>query len=321
MSLPNTKDTKREFVNMIQAKTTVKLLEKLEGDKQTLRDLWPRISSWNIQEDQPRQIPIGSQYPDQLPLELSKYWDVCFFFIDYCLWICAVASQDAVLAYYEIGVPSESKKEKELTIDAPIKNSDDNVSMDIEISQPEANQLTSNTTLITKESEDDTSFQPVLSKSQKKKQCKKAKVEHEAAKANKSSASSLDPLAKRFTPPKRDKITDKEILTSPPEKKVKSQDMPNIRKVIENKASTVITGYLPAYNSQAFVQDIIVYDIPAKWDNITIINALSEWGKVISMTVKRQKKYKTLRVKFEMVELFRNYKKHWIAPLLDISVR
>ncbi|GBC09755.1 hypothetical protein RclHR1_00910005 [Rhizophagus clarus] len=64
--------------------------------------------------------------------------------------------------------------------------------------------------------------------------------------------------------------------------------------MVENEASTVITGYQSAHNSQAFVRDIIVYDIPVKWDNYTIINALSAWEKVISMTVKRQKKYKTL---------------------------
>ncbi|GBB97064.1 hypothetical protein RclHR1_29040001 [Rhizophagus clarus] len=83
----------------------------------------------------------------------------------------------------------------------------------------------------------------------------------------------------------------------------------------------VITGYQPAHNSQAFIRDIIVYDIPAKWDNYTIINALSAWGKVISMTVKWQKKYKTLHVKLEISQLFKNYEKHWMAPLMGFRVR
>ncbi|GES86322.1 hypothetical protein GLOIN_2v1871772 [Rhizophagus clarus] len=144
----------------------------------------------------------------------------------------------------------------------------------------------------------------------------KAKAEREAAKALKSSHSSLDPLVKQFTPPKRDESTGNETLIQPPEKKAKSLDKPNTRKVVKNEASTVITGYQPALNSQAFVRDIIVYDIPAKWDNFTIINALFDWGKVISMTVKRQKKYKTLCVKLEISQLFRNYEKHWIAPLI-----
>ncbi|GBC05345.1 hypothetical protein RclHR1_06190004 [Rhizophagus clarus] len=171
--------------------------------------------------------------------------------------------------------------------------------MNMEISQPEVDQSTSNTMPITKESKDETSFQPVLTKSQKKKQRKKAKAECEAAKANKS----------------------QENLIPTPEKKVKSQDILNTRTVVKNEASTVITGYLSAPNFQAFIRDIIVYDIPAKCDNITIINALSTWRKVISMTVKRQKKYKTLRVKFKMAELFRNYEKHWMVPLMGNPVR
>ncbi|GES90528.1 hypothetical protein RCL_jg13620.t1 [Rhizophagus clarus] len=174
-----------------------------------------------------------------------------------------------------MGIPPESKKGKEAIIDAPIKNSDDNASMDIEISQPEVNQSTSNTTLITNESENDTSFQPVLSKLQKKKQHKKAKVEQVAVEANKSSASSLDPLAKQFIPLKRDQTTGKETLAPPLEKNVRFHNVLNTRKMIKNEASTIITGYLPNPNSQVFVHDIIVYDIPAKWDNIIIINALS----------------------------------------------
>ncbi|GBC06153.1 hypothetical protein RclHR1_06660006 [Rhizophagus clarus] len=149
----------------------------------------------------------------------------------------------------------------------------------------------------------------------------KAKAEREAAKALKSSHSSLDPLVKQFTPPKRDESTGNETLIQPPEKKAKSLDKPNTRKVVKNEASTVITGYQPALNSQAFVRDIIVYDIPAKWDNFTIINALFDWGKVISMTVKRQKKYKTLCVKLEISQLFRNYEKHWIAPLIGFPTK
>ncbi|GBB86004.1 hypothetical protein RclHR1_12440007 [Rhizophagus clarus] len=72
---------------------------------------------------------------------------------------------------------------------------------------------------------------------------------------------------------------------------------------------------------KAFIHDIIVYDIPAKWDNYTIINALSDWVKVISMTVKRQKKYKTLCVKLEISQFFKNYEKHWMAPLMGFPVR
>ncbi|GBB89538.1 hypothetical protein RclHR1_16240007 [Rhizophagus clarus] len=39
------------------------------------------------------------------------------------------------------------------------------------------------------------------------------------------------------------------------------------------------------------------------------------------MTVKRQKKYKTLRIKIEISQLFRNYEKHWMAPLMGFPVQ
>ncbi|GBC01517.1 hypothetical protein RclHR1_04210003 [Rhizophagus clarus] len=177
--------------------------------------------------------------------------------------------------------------------DEPIIGEDSNAQMDIEISIPDANQSTSNMMPITNESTEDSSFKLVLSKSQKKKQRKKEKAEREATKAAKSSHSFLDPSAKAFTPPVRLGLLEDKTIMQLPEKKAKSQDKLNTRKVVENEASTVITEYQPANNSQAFVQDIIVYDIPAKWDNYMTINALFAWGKVIFMTVKWQKKYKT----------------------------
>ncbi|GBB97065.1 hypothetical protein RclHR1_29040002 [Rhizophagus clarus] len=94
--------------------------------------------------------------------------------------------------------------------------------MDIEISPPVINQSTSNMTPITNEPPDETSFQPVLSKSQKKKQRKKDKLEREAAKANKGSHSSLDLLAKQFIPSTRVEQAGDDILILPPEKKARS---------------------------------------------------------------------------------------------------
>ncbi|GBC06069.1 hypothetical protein RclHR1_06600003 [Rhizophagus clarus] len=258
-------------------------------------------------------------YPGHISRELSRYWDICPFILDY-VQVLAKDTLESALELSRQNLEKVSKLGQEITQDAPIIDSDANAQMDIEISIPEVNQSTTNMMLITKESNDETSFQPVLSKSQKKKQRKKVKAEREAAKAQKSSSSSLDPFAKQFTPPMQEEVTGNETLTQPPEKKAKSPDKPNTRKVVKNEVSTVITGYQPALNSQAFVRDIIVYDIPAKWDNITIINALSDWGKVISMTVKWQKKYKTLRVKIEISQLFRNYEKHWMAPLIGFPV-
>ncbi|GBB99080.1 hypothetical protein RclHR1_34040001, partial [Rhizophagus clarus] len=253
-------------------------------------------------------------------IELSTYWDVCPYLLTYIHHISLSTLESAIVLSWA-AEETDTKSGKVDKQDIPIIVEYPNAQMDIEISPLEANQLTSNMTLITKESPDETSFQPVLSKSQKKKQRRKAKAERVAAKANQKASSSLDLSAKPFSPLMRTEQAGNEVLFPPPEKKAKSEDQPNTRKVVENEASTVITGYQPAHNSQAFVHDIIVYDIPAKWDNYTIINALSAWGKVISMTVKRQKKYKTLCVKLEISQFFKNYEKHWMAPLMGFLVR
>ncbi|GBB83984.1 hypothetical protein RclHR1_10630002 [Rhizophagus clarus] len=228
-----------------------------------------------------------ARQPRTSSLELAKYWGVCPFFLEFTQ-MFSCQTLELALSYSRGIVEAATKLRQEEKPDEPIIDEDSNAQMDIEISMPEANQSTSNTMPITTESSEDSSFKPVLSKSQKKKQRKREKAESEAKKAAKSSHTSLDPLP---------------------------------RKVVENEASTVITGYLPANNSQAFIRDIIVYDIPAKWNNYTTINALFAWEKIISMTVKRQKKYKTLRVKLEISQFFKNYEQHWMALLMGFPVR
>ncbi|GES80427.1 hypothetical protein GLOIN_2v1774577 [Rhizophagus clarus] len=76
-------------------------------------------------------------------------------------------------------------------------------------------------------------------------------------------------------------------------------------------------------DKQTDIYDILIYDIPAKWSNIDILQHLSSWGRIISIQVKRQKKYKTVRCKFEMNELFLEYdtNKSWMAPLNALPVR
>ncbi|GES86931.1 hypothetical protein RCL_jg20826.t1 [Rhizophagus clarus] len=166
-----------------------------------------------------------------------------------CSFVCTLESAIALSQRVRENVTKSGQVEKQ---DAPIIAEDTNALMDIEISPLEANQSTSNTMPIIKDLPDESTD-----------------------KANQSAKSPLDPSAKPFTPPTRTEHAGDEILIPPPEKKTKSDDKPNTRKVVKNEASTVITGYQPAHNSQAFVRDIIVYDIPAKWDNYTIINALS----------------------------------------------
>ncbi|GBC08717.1 hypothetical protein RclHR1_08340003 [Rhizophagus clarus] len=315
MLQPNTQDIREKLCTIFQSNFNEFILENMKKERDAFSFVWPHSSTWDNQRNVPRYPLSGLQSPSEQFIELSKYWDVCPYLLTYIhhLSICTLESAIALSRAAEKNDTKSGKVDKQ---DTPIIVEDSNAQMDIEISPLEANQSTSNMTLITKESSDETSFQPVLSKSQKKKQRRKAKVERIAAKANQSAKSSLNPSAKLFSPLTRNEQAGDEILLPPPEKKAKSEDQPNTRKVVENEALTVITGYQPAHNSQAFVRNIIVYNILAKWDNYTIINALSAWGKVISMTVKRQKKYKTLRVKLEISQFFKNYEKHWMALLM-----
>ncbi|GES98670.1 hypothetical protein RCL_jg5545.t1 [Rhizophagus clarus] len=111
---------------------------------------------------------FGLAYPDQVSLELLKYWNVCPFLLDYVQSLAKFTLEGALVHLWQISEEG-AKMDQEAKQDAPIIDSEANAQMDIEIILPVANQSTTNTTLITKESYDETSFQPVLSKSQKKK--------------------------------------------------------------------------------------------------------------------------------------------------------
>ncbi|GES89855.1 hypothetical protein GLOIN_2v1765605 [Rhizophagus clarus] len=45
------------------------------------------------------------------------------------------------------------------------------------------------------------------------------------------------------------------------------------------------------------IRDIFVYEIPVGWSHAKIIAELKAWGDVISMMIKRQRKYQMLRIK------------------------
>ncbi|GBB88888.1 hypothetical protein RclHR1_01550022 [Rhizophagus clarus] len=320
MSQTTSYNVSKEFIDNLKGHFGLCLLENIERERKDLQKRWSRASSWDIQKNVPLQACGQLGYPGQVAQELSKYWDVCPVLLEYIQTLAKFTLERVLLSSRQMS-EEVSQLGQDVNQDAPIIVSDANAQMDIEISPSETNQSTSNMMPITNNTIlDDISFQSVVSKSQKKKLRRKAKAECEATKAANGSHSSLDPSAKTFTPPTQLDQGD-ETLIPPPEKKAKPQGKPNTRKVVKNEASTVITGYQPAHNSQAFVQDIIVYDVPAKWDNYTTINALAVWGKVISMTVKRQKKYKTLHVKLEISQFFKNYEKHWMAPLMGFPVR
>ncbi|GBB95196.1 hypothetical protein RclHR1_24960001 [Rhizophagus clarus] len=57
-------------------------------------------------------------------------------------------------------------------------------------------------------------------------------------------------------------------------------------KVQDAEAAQVITGYQAPSGCQ-FVRDILIYDVPAKWDNYELLSHLSTWGNVILISTKR----------------------------------
>ncbi|GET01988.1 hypothetical protein GLOIN_2v1871772 [Rhizophagus clarus] len=91
-------------------------------------------------------------------------------------------------------------------------------------------------------------------------------------------------------------------------------------KVQDDEAAQVITRYQAPSGCQ-FVRDILIYDVPAKWDNYELLSHLSTWGNIISLSTKRQRKYKTVRCKLVISEFFQNYKTQWMASLAGIPTR
>ncbi|GBC02408.1 hypothetical protein RclHR1_04600008 [Rhizophagus clarus] len=91
-------------------------------------------------------------------------------------------------------------------------------------------------------------------------------------------------------------------------------------KVQDAEAAQVITEYQAPSRCQ-FVRDILIYDVPAKWDNYELLFHLSTWGNVISISTKCQRKYKMVRCKLVILEFFQNYEAQWMAPLAGIPIR
>ncbi|GBB87064.1 hypothetical protein RclHR1_13520006 [Rhizophagus clarus] len=156
-------------------------------------------------------------------------------------------------------------------------------------------------------------------KKDKKKRKKKKSSQNQSQEADQvtkpiPSSSSSNPPILEETPPQQ---------SSTPEKG-KTLGMTDKQSDIygEDEANYIVTGFLPSPQSMA-VRDILIYDIPAKWSNFDILQHLLSWGRIISIQVKRQKKYKTVRCKFEMNELFMEYdtNKSWMAPLNALPVR
>ncbi|GBC00516.1 hypothetical protein RclHR1_03890001 [Rhizophagus clarus] len=80
------------------------------------------------------------------------------------------------------------------------------------------------------------------------------------------SNSSLKPMAKPFV-----------FRTKSEKTKDNSNDL-------GDNATQILTGYHFNPSLGRYVYDILIYDVPAKWENITILDYLKAWSNVISVT-------------------------------------
>jgi hypothetical protein len=62
----------------------------------------------------------------------------------------------------------------------------------------------------------------------------------------------------------------------------------------------IITGHPIPEDRKTKIRDIMIYDVPIEWSYEKILNELTAWGTTISATVKKQKKYQTIRVKIAL---------------------
>ncbi|CAB4429754.1 unnamed protein product [Rhizophagus irregularis] len=78
----------------------------------------------------------------------------------------------------------------------------------------------------------------------------------------------------------------------------------------------ILTGYKETDDEQEQVRDIIVYDIPYTWDVEKVLGELTLWGKTIKLSLKRQHKYQTLRVKIVLNSFtLPQFNKFWTTDL------
>jgi hypothetical protein len=102
-------------------------------------------------------------------------------------------------------------------------------------------------------------------------------------------------------------------------KKKKNSSRKN--KMERNAVLRVMTEHkLTSYNK---VSEILVYDIPATWKPEKILNELTLWEKTISISIKTQQKYHTVRVRTELnsFKLSAFQRNDWTTDLRGIPVQ
>ena len=93
-------------------------------------------------------------------------------------------------------------------------------------------------------------------------------------------------------------------------------------KLSKPEVTQILTGFKEANDQREQVRDIIVYDIPYTWDVEKILGELTLWDHTIKLSVKRQHKYQTLRVKIVLNSFtLPQFNKFWTTDLGGIPVR
>ncbi|GBC08348.1 hypothetical protein RclHR1_08050004 [Rhizophagus clarus] len=82
MSQTTNNNVSEEFIESLKGHFGLGILENLGRDKKDLQKMWPHASSWDIQDNVPLQFG-KLPYPGKVSLELSIYWDVCPYLLDY----------------------------------------------------------------------------------------------------------------------------------------------------------------------------------------------------------------------------------------------
>ncbi|EXX50393.1 hypothetical protein RirG_271230 [Rhizophagus irregularis DAOM 197198w] len=72
------------------------------------------------------------------------------------------------------------------------------------------------------------------------------------------------------------------------------------KKSNKNIIQQVITGHKPNDDDTSRIRNILVYDVPVSLTPEEILQQLTLWGKTISLQMKQQKKYQTVRLKIEL---------------------
>jgi hypothetical protein len=128
-----------------------------------------------------------------------------------------------------------------------------------------------------------------------------------------------DPPLEQNGPSTNDQQTRENPWQTVTRKKKKSSSKKN--KTEHNAVLRVMTEHKPT--SYEKVTEIMVYDIPATWKPEKILNELTLWEKTISISIKTQRKYHTVRVRSELNSFKQAaFKRHdWTTDLGGIPVR